>query len=82
MNEFSWIWAIAVFFFYVVVDGLYVLYTRYIQQNRALAAANVGSAMYGLYAFGTIAIIQSPWNILFIVLGAWLGTYLTVKYIK
>lgn len=82
MNNFNWWMGILVFFFYIIIDGLYVLYTRYIQKNRPIASATVGSSMYGLYAFGTIAIIQSAWNILFIILGAWVGTYLAVKYIK
>ncbi len=82
MNTFSITTAIIVFIFYVVVDALYVLYTRYIQQNKAMAAATVGAMMYGLFGFGTLAIIENSWNILPIILGSWVGTYFTIKYIK
>lgn len=82
MHTFSWTTSILVLFLYIIVDALYVLYTKYIQQNKALASATTGSAMYGLFGFGTMAIVENPWNILFIIIGSWLGTYFMVKFYK
>ncbi len=82
MNTFSWMTAFLVFVFYIVIDSLWVLYTRYVQDNRAFAAATVGAAMYGLFGFGTLAIVESAWNIVPMIIGSWLGTYLTIKLIK
>ena len=82
MNDFNWKIAALTFIFYILVDALYVVYTKYIQKNKAIPAATVGAAMYGLFGFGTLAVVSSPWNILFIILGSWIGTYVTVKYYK
>ena len=82
MNDFSWITAFIVFIFYIFTDILYVLYTRYIMQNRAWATANTAGILYGLFAYGTIQYTNNHWYVIFVILGAWIGTFFTVKYFK
>ena len=82
MNNFSWITAFLVFIFYIFTDILYVLYTRYILHSRALATANTAAVLYGLFAFGTIQYVENHLYIIPVILGSWIGSYLTVKYVK
>jgi hypothetical protein len=76
-----WI-AIAVFLFYLLIDVLYVLYTRYIVEHRPLACANVAGLIYGLVALGTVSYTNNKWYIIPVVAGSWLGTYIAAKYLN
>jgi uncharacterized membrane protein YfcA len=80
--EFSWLTAVSLFLFYVFVDVLYVLYTRYITEKRAFATANAGALLYALLAYGTVQYVQNNLYIIPVVLGSWIGAYFTVKFIK
>jgi hypothetical protein len=79
---FSWWIAFTVFIFYVVVDALYVLYTKFIVEKKAHSGAMVGFIMYGLFAYGTIQYTNNHLYVAPVMIGSWLGTYLTIKYIK
>lgn len=74
--------AIAVFFFYLVVDILYVLYTRYIVEKKPFACANVAGLIYVLVAAGTVSYTSNPWYIIPVGAGSWLGTYIAAKYMN
>ena len=81
-QDFSWLTAIFIFLAYFVLDTMYVKYTLAVVEKRPLAAANFGSLMYVLMAFG---IFNYTHNFLYVIpvgLGSWLGTYVVVMYEK
>ena len=80
MKDFSWYTAALVFVVYVVFDILYALYVIFVGQKRAIAASFTGSLLYSL---GAVGVMSYTHNILYIIplsLGAFVGTYIAVKY--
>lgn len=78
----SWLVCLGLFVAYLFVDALYVLYTKAVVKQRPIYAANVGTLMYFMSAYGIINYTHNWLYILPIAAGSWLGTYLTVKLIK
>lgn len=79
MADFS-IWkALLIVFFYIVIDWLYAVYTIYIVDKKTIKACNAGSLIYAINAFGVMVYISSPIYVIFVTIGAWIGTYLGMK---
>ena len=51
-QTFDWLIAVFIFLAYFVVDALYVKYALAVVAKKAVSAANFGSLMYVLMAFG------------------------------
>lgn len=73
-----WSWVI-LFFIYLFFDIFYILYIQSVTDVRPMRAANIGVVMYLLTAYGTIEYIDNFVNLIPILLGGWLGSYLTLK---
>jgi hypothetical protein len=82
MADFHWSTALLVFVTYVVIDILYALYVIYVGRGNALAASFASSALYSLAAYGVITYSRNIIYVIPLALGAFLGTYLVVKYMK
>jgi len=81
-TEFSYLTAFIIFITYLIIDVLYALYVIYVGKGNALIAATMSALMYGFIAYGVINYSKNPYYIIPLVLGAWLGTYIVVKYKK
>jgi uncharacterized protein YneF (UPF0154 family) len=73
---------IVVFVFYFFFDGLYVLYFKSVEKNLPARAATIGSIMYAINAYGVVSYSHDWRYVFFLIAGAWLGTYITVKWTK
>ena len=80
MAEFDWLTAATVFVVYVLFDILYALYVLCVSRRQPLAAAGISSALYSLGAYGVMTYLHNPWYVIPLALGAFLGTYVAVKY--
>lgn len=78
-QTFNWLTAIFIFLAYFVLDTMYVKYMLAVVNKKAFTAANVGSLMYVLMAFGVLNYTQNFLYIISLGLGSWLGTYVIVK---
>ncbi len=76
---FSWTIACLIFLAYIVLDVLYVRYTCGVTQLKPAQAANNGSVMYFLLAFGVFNYVTNPLYLLPLFLGSWIGTYFAVN---
>lgn len=75
---FSWWEAILVFLAYCSTDWLFTIYTLSIVERKKLIAANVSAGIFLIGAFGVIHYV-GDWRYVFpMVLGGWVGTYLSV----
>ena len=80
MSEFSWFIAATLFATYVVVDVLYALYIVCVERRDALRAAALSAILYSLLAFGVVTYSQNTLYLIPIAAGAFVGTYVTVRY--
>jgi hypothetical protein len=80
MTDFSPLTAAIIFVTYVAVDILYAYYIICVERRRALAAAAVSSVLYSLLAYGVITYSQNPIYIVPLASGAFVGTFLTVRF--
>jgi hypothetical protein len=80
MTDFSPITAGVIFATYVAVDILYAAYIIAVEKRRPLTAASISSVLYSLLAFGVITYSKNPIYLIPLASGAWLGTYLTVRF--
>jgi hypothetical protein len=80
MNEFSPLTAALVFVTYVVVDVLYAAYIIAVGERRAVRAAALSAVIYGLLAYGIVTYSRNIWYLAPLAAGAFLGTYITVKW--
>ena len=78
-QTFDWLIAVFIFLAYFILDALYVKYTLAVVSKRAVRAANFGSSMYVLMAFGIFNYTHNFLYVLPVGLGSWLGTYAIVK---
>lgn len=79
-EPFSWYTAAIVFGVYVVFDILYALYVICVGKKQAVRASLISSALYSLGAYGVMTYLSNPWYLLPLAIGAFLGTYIAVKY--
>lgn len=76
-----WQWII-LFTIYLIFDCLYALYIKAIYDLRPLRASFLSVAMYLLTAYGTIEYISNPYNLIPILTGGFIGTYVTLWWNK
>jgi hypothetical protein len=82
MHDFHWGTALIVFLTYVLIDILYAFYVIYVGKRDAVKSALASSALYSLAAYGVITYSRNIVYVIPLALGAFLGTYLVVKYMK
>lgn len=79
---FSWSIAILVFFIYFALDAVWVYYTLQMTKLNAVRASISAVVIYGLSSSGVLFYIQNSAYVLFVLLGAFLGTFVVVEYEK
>jgi hypothetical protein len=79
-SDFSPVTAVLVFATYVVIDVLYAAYIIAVGGRRAVRAAALSSVIYSLLAFGVVTYSANPAYVVPLAAGAFLGTYLTVRW--
>jgi hypothetical protein len=80
VTDFNPLQALLVFGVYVVFDILYALYVLCVARKQALRASAISSALYSLGAYGVMTYLENPWYLVPLALGAFLGTFLAVRY--
>lgn len=80
--EFSYLTAFIIFITYVIIDILYALYVIYVGKKNALISASISAVMYTFIAYGVVNYSKNPYYIIPLIIGAWLGTYIVVKFKK
>jgi hypothetical protein len=80
--EFSFTTATILFLTYVIIDMLYAYYVVCVTKKLAVRAASCSMVIYSLLAFGVVSYSQNIWYLIPLASGAWLGTFLTVRFIK
>jgi hypothetical protein len=76
-----WI-ALGVFAATMLTDAVCVMYTAAVVHRRDLATANWGALTYMLSAFAVISFTSHWFYVVFAALGAWVGTYASMKYLR
>lgn len=79
---FSWEMALLIFCLSVILDGIWASYTVAISSLKPFKAALMGASLYALNSFVVLSYTTNPWYIIFIVLGAFMGTFVMVSYEK
>lgn len=79
-SQFNILTALMVFLAYLVIDMLYAHYTFSVTKLQASRAATTGALMYFLLAVGVLNYTHNPLYLFPLVLGSWIGTYLTVEF--
>jgi hypothetical protein len=82
MNDFSLVTACLIFVTYVAIDMMYAWYVICVGKRQAFTAALLTSMIYSLLAFGVVSYSK---NILYLVplaSGAFVGTFVMVKFKK
>jgi uncharacterized BrkB/YihY/UPF0761 family membrane protein len=80
MNDFSYTTALTIFFTYVAIDMLYAWYIMSVNKKRAFTAAILTAIIYSLLAFGVVSYSKNIYYLIPLASGAFLGTYLMVKF--
>lgn len=62
-----------------VIDVLYAVYTKQVQNDKPLWSAMMASTMFLVNAFVVISIVGNHWLIIPAVLGSFIGTYAGVR---
>jgi hypothetical protein len=78
-STFNGITALGVLIAYAFVDAMYARYTIQVVEARAAHAATTGALMHILMAFGVLSYVQNVLYVVPIVIGSWVGTYVTVR---
>lgn len=71
---------VLVFLLYAALDALYAYYTVVCAAGRPVKAAISAAFIYAMGAYGLKLFVTNGWYVIPIVLGAMLGTYVTVKW--
>jgi uncharacterized protein YebE (UPF0316 family) len=82
MHPFNWQTAAIVFVVYVFFDILYALYVIFVSRQWAMAASLCSAVLYSLGAYGVMTYLHNPLYLVPLALGAFLGTYIAVKYMS
>lgn len=80
MNDFSYTTAASIFVTYVVIDMLYAWYIICVNKRRAFTASVLTSIIYSLLAYGVVSYSKNIMYLIPLASGAFLGTFLTVKF--
>jgi len=78
VTDFNWLTAALIFFGYAIIDWLMTIYTLSVVSKKKLKAANAGTTVYLLTSFGVINYVEDYRYIVPLLVGGWLGTYLSV----
>lgn len=62
-----------------ILDVIWALYVRRTASGNVLASSLLAGLIMGFGAINTIYFVQNHWNILFSVIGAIVGTWVTLK---
>jgi hypothetical protein len=81
-TDFSYLTAFFIFITYVIIDVLYALYIIYVEKRNAMLSATISAIMYGFIAYGVVNYSKNPYYIIPLIIGAWLGTFIVVKFKK
>lgn len=79
-HDFSPVTAVLVFATYVVIDVLYAAYIIAVGGRRAVRAAALSSLIYSLLAFGVVTYAKNVLYVVPLAAGAFVGTYVTVRF--
>lgn len=82
MSDFNLLTATIIFFTYVIIDVLYALYIICVGKRQAMYAASLSAVIYSLLAFGVVSYSKNILYLIPLASGAFLGTFLTVKFKK
>lgn len=82
IDQFSPLIGLGLFCSYALLDSVYAVYTLAIVKKRKAMAANMGSAVYLLTAFGIINYVDNWLYIIPMLMGGWIGTYLTLYHVE
>lgn len=82
MSEFNYITAITIFFTYMIIDCLYAAYVISVNRGLAAFASLCTAIIYSLLAFGVLSYSKNVWYLVPLASGAFIGTYITVKFRK
>lgn len=66
----------------LAVDFLYAEYTKGVARGRALYASFMAAAMLGCNALVVTLYVANPWTVAAAVLGAFAGTYISMRFLK
>ena len=80
MGDFSYATAALILLVYIVVDMLYAYYIIQVEQRNPLKAAIVSSVLYSLLAYGVVSYSKNILYLFPLATGAFIGTYLTVRW--
>lgn len=67
---------------YFVFDILSTLYLKAVSELKAAKASNISTILYLMSVYGTIEYINNFAYIIPIAVSGWLGSYVTIKWIK
>ena len=70
---------IEIFCALAVIDVLYAIYTKKVQQDKPFHASLFATAIYSVNALVVISFVQDPWLLVPAALGSFVGTYVGVK---
>ena len=80
MDDFSWSTAALILLVYIVVDMLYAYYIICVEKRDPWRAALVSSVLYSLLAFGVVSYSKNILYLFPLATGAFIGTFLTVRW--
>jgi hypothetical protein len=78
--DFNWLLALGLFIASSLLDAVFAIYIFAINKKQAHLAGVMSFLTYMLMAVGIVNYVNNKWYILPTALGAYLGTYLIVKY--
>lgn len=70
-----------IFFVAMIFDMVYAAYILETSQKRAGRASLLSGLIFILSAIMTLAYVEDPFNLLFVVSGGTIGTYITIRYL-
>ena len=79
MKDISILTWVGLFTAYFLFDVIYTLNVKAISRQKAMMVANTSVILFFLGVWGTVSYIENLYNLIPIVFGAWLGSYLSVK---
>jgi hypothetical protein len=82
LDEYVWALAVAVFIAITVLDIVWALYIQAVADKHAIKAGILSMVLIAIGGFSTIAYVHNIWLILPELLGAFCGTYLTIRFGK
>ena len=79
MPNFDILTAISCFIVAALVDVVWALYIRRTNSGNAFQSSLYAGLIMGLGSYNTISFVENHTNLIFVILGAIVGTYIVVK---